>query len=118
MSLGHRMTIQTPTGNTPFSLVYRYEGVIPLKIQMSSFRVALATKMTEEDNVQLYLQELEALDKKRLQARQCIELYQARISKTFNKKVKERAFQKGDLILAVGRPMVMTHKCKHLEGGE
>jgi len=35
---------------------------------MLSLRVALATKMTERDNDRLRLQELEALDKKRLQA--------------------------------------------------
>ena len=68
--------------------------------------------MTEADNDRLRLQELEALDEKRLQAQQCIELYQARISKAFNKKVKQRVFQKGGLVLAVRRPMVMMHKTK------
>ena len=58
------------------------------------------------------LQELEALDEKRLQAQLHIELYQAHISKAFNKKVKQRVFQKGDLVLAVRRPMIMTHKTK------
>ena len=48
--------------------------------------------MTDEDNHQLRLQELEALDENRLQAQQCIELYQAQISKAFNKKVKERIY--------------------------
>ena len=51
----YRMTIQTPTGNMPFSLVYRCEVVIPLEIQTSSLRVALETKMTERDNDQLRL---------------------------------------------------------------
>ena len=58
------------------------------------------------------LQELEALDDKRLQAQQQIEFYQARITRAFNKKVKERTFKKGDLVLAIRRPMVMTHKTK------
>ena len=66
------------------------------------------TRMTKD---RLCLQELEALDEKRLQAQQHIELYQARISKAFNKKVKQRVFQKGDLV-AVRRPMIMTHKTK------
>jgi len=70
------------------------------------------TRMTKEDNDRLRLQELEALDEKRLQAQQHIELYQARISKAFNKNVKQRVFQKGDLVLAVWRPMIMTHKTK------
>ena len=59
---------------------------------MSSLRVALATKMTKEDNDRLRLQELEALDEKRLQTQQHIELYQVRILKAFNKKVKQRVF--------------------------
>ena len=79
---------------------------------MSSLRIALATKMTKEDKNRLPLQELEAQDERRLQTQQRIELYQARISKAFNKKIKERVFQKGDLVLAVRRPMVMTHKTK------
>jgi len=59
--------VQTPIGNTLVSQVYGYEVVILLEIQMSSLHVALATKITEEDNDRLYLQELEALDEKRLQ---------------------------------------------------
>ena len=70
------------------------------------------TRMTKEDNDRLRLQELEALHERRLQAQQCIELYQAQISKAFNKKVKQRVFQKGDLVLAVRRLMIITHKTK------
>ena len=62
------MTVRTPTGNTPFSLVYGYEAVISLEIQMPSLHIAIATKMTKGENNCLYLQELEALDEKRLQA--------------------------------------------------
>jgi len=58
----------------------------------------------QRNNERLHLQELEALDKKRLQAQQRIEVYQAQISKAFKKKVKERVFQKEDLVLAVGNP--------------
>jgi len=64
--------------------------------------------MTDGDNDQQSIQELEALDEKWLQARQHMELYQARISKAFNKKVKERVFQIGDLVITIRRPLVMT----------
>ena len=67
--------------------------------------------MTNEEKHRLRLQELGALDDKRLQAQQQIELYQAQITRAFNKKV-ERTFKKGDLVLAVRRPMVMTYKTK------
>jgi len=52
------------------------------------------------------------LDDKHLRAQQQIEIYQARITRAFNKKIKERTFKKGDLVVAVRRPMVMTHKTK------
>jgi len=68
------------------------------------------TRMTKEDNDRLRLQELKALDEKRLQAQQYIELYQVQILKASDKKVKQRVFQKGDLVLAVRRLMIMTHK--------
>ena len=88
------------------------EAVLPLEIQIPSLRVAMTAEMTNDEKHQLRLQELEALDDKRLQAQQQIELYQARITRAFNKKVKERTFKKGDLVLAVRTPMVMTHKTK------
>ena len=72
--------------------------------------------MTKRDNDCLRLQKLEALDEKQLQA-QHIELYQAQISKVFNKKVKERIFQTGDLVLAVRRPMVHKTKGKFQPNG-
>ena len=77
-----------------------------------SLCVALTTEKMNGEKRRLRLQELEALDDKRLQAQLQIELYQARISRASNKKVKERAFKKGDLVLAVRRSMVMTHKTK------
>jgi len=108
----YRTTVRTPTKATPFALVYGCEVVLPLEIQIPSLRVFLTTEMTNEEKHRLRLQELEALDDKRLQAQQQIELYQARISKAFNKKVKERTLKKGDLVLTIRRPMVMTHKTK------
>ena len=82
-------TVRTQTKATPFSLVYGCEAVLPLEIQIPSLRVALTIEMTNEEKHRMRLQELEVLDDKRLQVQQQIELYQARLSKAFNKKVKE-----------------------------
>jgi len=86
--------VRTPICNMPFSLVYGCIAVIPLEIQMSSLRVALVTKIIEGDNDRLRLQELEALDEKRLQDQQYIELYQARISKPSTKRSRRESFRK------------------------
>ena len=58
-------------------LVYRYEAVIPLEVQIPSLRIVLTTELTDEEKHRLRLQELEALDDKCLQAYQQIKLYQA-----------------------------------------
>ena len=57
--------------------------------------------MLFRSNVRLRLEELEALDEKRLEAQQRLECYQARLTKAFNKKVKPRSFQVGDLVLTI-----------------
>ncbi|KAG9453432.1 hypothetical protein H6P81_006336 [Aristolochia fimbriata] len=106
----YRITFRTPTESTPYSLVYGVEAVLPLEIQIPSLRVALREGLTEEENIQLRLQELESLDEKRLEAQQRLECYQARLTRAFNKKVKFRSFQKGDLVLAVRRPIMATSR--------
>lgn len=104
----YRTTHRTPTGVTPYSLVYGVEAVLPLEREIPSLRMAVQEGLTTEDNVKLRLQELEALDEKRLEAQQALECYQARMSKAFDKHVKPRSFQVGDLVLAVRRPIITT----------
>ena len=74
--------------------------------------MAVAENITDDQNVELKLQELESLDEKRLAARQSIKIYQARMAGSFDKRVWERAFKKGDLVLAIRRPMILTHKSR------
>jgi len=64
----YRTTVRTPTKAISFSLVYEYEAVLPLEVQILSLRVALTTEMTDDEKHQLRLQELEALNDGRLQA--------------------------------------------------
>ena len=59
-----------------------------LEIQMPLLWVTLVTKMTKEDKDQLCLQELEALDEKRLQVQQRIELYKLESRKPSIRKLK------------------------------
>ncbi|KAB5516757.1 hypothetical protein DKX38_027405 [Salix brachista] len=66
--------------------------------------------LSNEDNVRLRLEELEALDEKHLEAQQRLECYQARLCRAFNKKVRPHSFQEGDLVLAVRRPIIMSKR--------
>ena len=84
----YRTTYRTPTQAMPYSLVYGVEAVLPLECQIPSLRIVIQEGLSNEDNVHLRLEELEALDEKRLGAQQRLKCYQARISRTFNKKVR------------------------------
>ncbi|KAL0404037.1 UNVERIFIED_CONTAM: hypothetical protein Sradi_2044500 [Sesamum radiatum] len=106
----YRTTIRMPTQSTPYALVYGVEAVLPLKQQIPSLRIAIQKGLTKEENARLQLEELKALDEKRLEAQQRLECYQARLSKSFNKKVRLRSFQVGDLVLAVRRPIIIIHR--------
>ncbi|PIN10943.1 Ribonuclease H [Handroanthus impetiginosus] len=71
---------------------------------------SLREALTAEDNVRLRLEKLEALDEKRLKAQQQLECDQARMMKAFNKKVRPRSFQVGDLVLIIRRPIITTQR--------
>ncbi|KAL6315846.1 hypothetical protein AAG906_008233 [Vitis piasezkii] len=61
--------------------------------RIPSLSIAIHEGLTNEDKAKLRLQELETLDEK-----------------AFNKKVRLRYFQVGDLVLAIRRPIITTHK--------
>ncbi|KAL0283053.1 UNVERIFIED_CONTAM: hypothetical protein Sangu_2914900 [Sesamum angustifolium] len=106
----YRTTVRTPTQATPYALVYGVEAVLPLEQQILSLRIAIQEGLTEEENAQIRLEELETLDEKRLEAQQKLECYQAQLSRAFNKKVRMCSFQVGDLVLVVRRPVITTHR--------
>ncbi|KAL0349831.1 UNVERIFIED_CONTAM: hypothetical protein Sradi_4132300 [Sesamum radiatum] len=83
----YRTTVRTPIQATPYALVYGVEAVIPLEQQIPSLRMAIQEGVTEEENAQIRLEELEALDEKRLKAQQRLDCYQAQLSKSLNKKI-------------------------------
>ena len=68
--------------------------------------------MTDEENAALRLEELESLDEKRLRTQQCLEMYRARMSRAYNKLVRNRTFEVGDLVLALRRPTIISYKHK------
>ncbi|XP_068328201.1 uncharacterized protein [Pyrus communis] len=108
----YRTPHRTPTPATPYSLVYGVEVVLPVESQIPSLRMAIQEGLIDKENAKLRLQELEELDERRLEAQQHLECYQARLSKAFNRKVRPHSFQVGDLILALRRPIITTHKPK------
>jgi len=61
----YRTTIRTPTGETPFKLAYGSDVVIPVEVNLTSYRVAHYNN--EENEKQLRLS-LDLIDKVRMGA--------------------------------------------------
>ena len=72
----YRTSIRTPTGATPFSLVYGSEAILPIEIELPSLRVSLKNLISEEDYRLARLQELALLDERRLNAPNHLHVYQ------------------------------------------
>ena len=91
----YRITARKPTGISPFAITYRMEAIIPTEIGMSTIR----TDVPEEGNTNLMIKDLDTLDELRESAAIRIASYQRRLANSYNKRVKPRMFQPGDLVL-------------------
>uniref|UniRef100_A0A2N9FDC4 Uncharacterized protein n=1 Tax=Fagus sylvatica TaxID=28930 RepID=A0A2N9FDC4_FAGSY len=81
----YRTTIRTPTGETPFKLTFGTEAVIPVEIGLTTLRTTFHKE--EENEGQLRLN-LDLLDETRDKAARRIALYQEKMAKYYNTKVK------------------------------
>ncbi|XP_070028784.1 uncharacterized protein [Nicotiana sylvestris] len=106
----YRTTYRTLIQVTPYSLVYGVEAVLPLEHQIPSLQLTIQEGLTDEENARLRFEELEALDEKRLESQQSLECYQARTSRSFNKRVRLISFQVGDQVLVVKRPIITSRR--------
>uniref|UniRef100_A0A2N9I6X9 Integrase catalytic domain-containing protein n=1 Tax=Fagus sylvatica TaxID=28930 RepID=A0A2N9I6X9_FAGSY len=84
------------TGETPFSLAYGSEAVIPLEIGLPTLRTS-EWEPTRNDMAQS--QALDLLEERREQAMIRLASYQQQLKKGYNKNIRPRSFQQGDLVL-------------------
>ena len=96
---GYRTSIRTSTGVTPFSLVYGMEAVLPIEVEIPSIRVLMGAELTEAEWCHARYDELNLIEKKRMTTLCQGQLYQQRMKKAFDKKVRPRVFKEGDLVL-------------------
>ena len=66
--MAYRTSIRTSTGTTPYSLVYGTEAVLPVEVEIPSFRVLAETQLDEADWVKKRIDQLNLIDEKRLTA--------------------------------------------------
>ncbi|XP_069147690.1 uncharacterized protein [Solanum lycopersicum] len=97
--LGYRTTIRTSTGATPYLLVYGTEAVIPAEVEIPSLRIIQEAKLSNVEWVSKRIDQLTFIDEKRVVVVCHGQLYQQRMIHTFQKRVRARIFEVGQLIL-------------------
>ena len=92
----YRTTPRRSTGETPFSLTYGAEAVIPTEINLCSAQVA---GFDPVQNVDLMMKRLDWLEECREAATIRLTEYQQKLAQRYNRNVKGREFSAGELVL-------------------
>ena len=107
----YRTPICTSTGETSFSLVYGMEVMLSVEVEIPSLRVLMEAKLTEVEWCQTRYDQFNLIEDKRLTDMCRGQLYQQRMKKAFDKKVRPRVFREGDLVLKkIIQKMIVTYK--------
>ena len=92
----YKTTVRTPMGETPFRLSYGTKVVIPVEVGVASTR---QTTFSEEGNDDKLRLNLDCLDEVRDKASSRMIEYQWKMAEYYNKRVKQRQLDIGDLVL-------------------
>ena len=91
----YRTMAQKPTGVSPFTFTYGMEAVIPTEIGIPTIR----TVTPESENEGSVIKELDTSDELREAAVIRVTSYQRSLANFYNKRVRPRVFQPGNLVL-------------------
>ncbi|KAG8497464.1 hypothetical protein CXB51_008660 [Gossypium anomalum] len=97
--LAYRTSVRTSTGVTPFSLVYGMEAILPIEVEIPSLLILTEIRLDEAEWVQSRYDQLNLIEEKRLKAVRHGQIYQKRMIRDYDKKVRPREFREGDLML-------------------
>ena len=91
----YRTISRKSTRESPFTLTYGMEGIIPTEIGMPT----ILTKIHEEANIEAVIKDPDSVDKIREAVAIRIASYQQRLASLHNQHVKPCTFKVGDLVL-------------------
>ncbi|XP_070007480.1 uncharacterized protein [Nicotiana sylvestris] len=92
---GSNLNIHASTGATPYMLVYGTKAVIPAEVEIPSLRIIHEAELDDPEWVKNRYEQVALIDGKRMNAVCHGQLYQNRMSRAFNKRVKPRQFTLG-----------------------
>ena len=105
----YRIGVRTSTGATPYSMVYGMEAVLPIEVEIPSLRVLREVDLEEAEWVQARYEQLNFIEERRMKAICHGQLYQRRMMRAHDKKIRPRQFQEGELsngFLKIGKTPV------------
>ena len=94
----HHISRHGATKITPFELVYGQEAVLPVEINLDAYRLAKQNDLSAVDYPDLMMDNIDEVTNKRLKALKEIEKNRLRVARAYNKKVKLKSFQVGNLV--------------------
>ncbi|XP_070007360.1 uncharacterized protein [Nicotiana sylvestris] len=97
--LRYHTTVRTSIRATPYILVYGTEAVIPVEVEIPSLGIIPEAELSDAERIRSSYEQLALINGKRMNAVCHGHLYQNRMSRAFNKRVKPRQFAPGQLVL-------------------
>jgi hypothetical protein len=82
------------------------EAIMSLEVEISSLKVLMESELEEANWVKMRYEQLNLISEKRLVAICHHQLYQQRMAKAYDKKVRPRVFQERDLVLRKILPLL------------
>ncbi|XP_025615831.1 uncharacterized protein [Arachis hypogaea] len=108
----YRNSPRGSTGKSPYKLVYGHDAVLPLEINLNTLRVSKQSSFPVDDYLNAMFDELNELDSKRILALENIFRQKESVSRSYNRRIKEKSFSIGELVLKV--ILLMEKKSKFL----
>jgi hypothetical protein len=101
----HRISKHSATKVSPFELVYGQEAVLPMEISLNDVRFARQNDLTVIDYYNSMMDNIDEVTDKRVMALGAIEKNKIMVARAYNKKVKAKSFQVGDLVWKTIMPL-------------
>jgi hypothetical protein len=94
----HHISKHSMTKVTPFELVYGQEAILLVEVDLDALRIARQNELSAVDYHNLMLDRLDEVSDEIMKALGEIERDKLRVARAYNKRVKEKLFQVGDLV--------------------
>ena len=101
----YRISRHGATKVTPFELVYGQEAVLPVEVNLDAYRLAKQNDLSAVMYHDLVMDNVDEVTDKRLKALKLMEKDKAQVAKAYNKKVKSKSFQVGELVWKIILPI-------------